>query len=90
MSRAVKPRKWLRAEQAYNYCRHQKIRYNFSKNGALCTNYVVHKLDYTVAVSYRRRPTIRSKDTRVGEVSINWSKALDNFAEGIEITIRVN
>jgi len=50
----------------------------------------VYKLDCTIAVSRRRRPAIHSKDTRVGEVPINWSKALDNFMEGIEITVRVN
>jgi hypothetical protein len=50
----------------------------------------VYKLDYTIAVSYRRKPAIRSKDARVGEVPIDWSKALDNFIEGIEITVRVS
>jgi hypothetical protein len=49
----------------------------------------VYKLDYTVAVSRRRKPAICSKDARVSKVPINWSKALDNFIEGIEITVRV-
>jgi anaerobic selenocysteine-containing dehydrogenase len=50
----------------------------------------VHKLDYTVAVSRRRKPAIRSEDARVSEVPVDWSKALDNFAEGIEIIVRVS
>ena len=50
----------------------------------------MHNLDYTVAVGHRRKPALRGKDARVSEVPVDWSKALDNFAEGIEITVRVN
>jgi hypothetical protein len=47
-------------------------------------------LDYTVAVSCRRKPTIHNKDAKVGEVPIDWSEALDNFIKSIEITVRVD
>jgi hypothetical protein len=50
----------------------------------------VHNLDYTVAVSRRRKPAIRGKDARVSEVPVDWSKALDNFTEGTEIMVKVN
>ena len=45
----------------------------------------MYKLDYTVAVGHRRKPAIHSEDARVGEVPMDWSEALDNFAEGMEI-----
>ena len=66
------------------------MRCNFSENGALCTNCIVHKLDCIVTVSCKNKPTICSKGARVGKISINWSKTLNNFSEDTEITVRVD